>query len=96
MQLGAANTLQEFRRIINLLKDKYLPYHEGVLQWEETVEENSSNLALPPWLCQSYVRLSPEDHLKKVEEKNKKIEEDTVNVLLYYLCLLFICFLYLY
>lgn len=71
MQLGSANTLCEFKRIVNEIKNKYLPYHEGALIWENTVAENSQNLILPPWLCQSYVRIPPDEHIKLVEEKQK-------------------------
>lgn len=75
ISLGAANTLTEFKRIVNLIKDKYLPYHSGLIKWEQTIEDGTENLVLPPWLCQSYVRMSPEEHLKKVDEKQKETED---------------------
>nr|XP_022912179.1 tRNA-dihydrouridine(16/17) synthase [NAD(P)(+)]-like isoform X1 [Onthophagus taurus] len=74
IRLGAANTLDQFKCIVSELKDLYQPYHDGKLVWDETHEKGSFNLILPPWLCQPYVRLPPEEHLKKVEEK--KANED--------------------
>lgn len=68
MELGSANTMGEFRRIVNVLKSTYEHFHLGINSWAETTEKNSENLVLPPWLCQSYVRMDPEEHLRKVEE----------------------------
>lgn len=70
IQLGAANTLTEFKRIVNVIKDLYEPFHEGDKVWQDTTEPDSENLILPPWLCQPYVRACPEEHLKKVEENS--------------------------
>lgn len=75
IQLGAANTLDEFKRIVGELKKEYMPYHNGKLVWEHTTEPDTQNLILPPWLCQPYIRMLPEEHLKKVEEKKREIEE---------------------
>lgn len=74
IQLGAANTLTEFKRIVNELKHNYKPYHEGDICWCNNVEEDSQNLILPPWLCQPYIRILPEEHIKKVEHKRKEAE----------------------
>ncbi|KAJ3641872.1 hypothetical protein Zmor_028342 [Zophobas morio] len=74
IQLGAANNMGEFRRIINVIKDMYEPFHEGESLWTDTTEANCENLVLPPWLCQPYVRACPEEHLKKMEENSNKQE----------------------
>lgn len=36
------------------------------------------NLQLPPWLCKSNVRISPEEHLKKVEAAISRRAEEKV------------------
>ncbi|KAJ8951705.1 hypothetical protein NQ314_007646 [Rhamnusium bicolor] len=77
IRLGAANTMEQFKVIVNELKDMYTPYHEGFKKWEETTEHDSQNLILPPWLCQSYVRDTPENHIKKVEEQRKDFAVNT-------------------
>lgn len=75
IKLGSASSLTDFAKVASELKERYSPYHEGKILWTATTESDSCNLILPPWLCQSYIRIPPEEHLKKVEEKNKQIEE---------------------
>ncbi|RZB40920.1 tRNA-dihydrouridine(16/17) synthase [NAD(P)(+)]-like [Asbolus verrucosus] len=74
IQLGAANNMGEFRRIIIVIKNMYEPFHEGRSLWKDTTEPDTENLTLPPWLCQPYVRECPEEHLKRVEEKSQNQE----------------------
>lgn len=62
--------MESFKSVVNALKDRYLPYHEGRSSWQE--ERSDYNLKLPPWLCQPYVRNSPEEYAQKLE--TKKIE----------------------
>ena len=69
INLGAANNLNTFKKIIVQLKDMYLPYYEGKIIWDNTVEDDTQNLVLPPWLCQGYIRAPPEEHLRKIREK---------------------------
>ncbi|XP_060520134.1 tRNA-dihydrouridine(16/17) synthase [NAD(P)(+)]-like [Cylas formicarius] len=69
IELGAANTMKQFREIVKKIQGLYEQYHNGVKLWEKTTHSGTSNLALPPWLCQPYVREDPEDHLKKISEK---------------------------
>lgn len=75
IQLGETNTLATFKSITHQIKDKYEPFHLGKLTWSDTTEPNTQNLVLPPWLCQPYVRMQPEQHIKLVEEKRKEPEK---------------------
>ncbi|KAF7282484.1 hypothetical protein GWI33_002629 [Rhynchophorus ferrugineus] len=75
IELGAANTLDQFKNIVNKIKCLYEPYHRGDKNWEFTVEPETYNLVLPPWLCQPYVRETPENHVKKIEDKVKEAEK---------------------
>lgn len=68
--------MASFRHVVESLRDRYLPYHEGNRLWCE--EKSDYNLNLPPWLCQPYVRDSPQEHIEKVEAK--KIEMEKVSV----------------
>ncbi|CAB0019259.1 unnamed protein product [Nesidiocoris tenuis] len=63
--------LEDFRKSVIVLRERYLPYHDGVIPWNH---EPDYNLSLPPWLCQSYFRMSPEDHIKKMEMLKKAAE----------------------
>ncbi|XP_018322803.1 tRNA-dihydrouridine(16/17) synthase [NAD(P)(+)]-like [Agrilus planipennis] len=78
INLGAANTMNDFRKIVNIIIAIYKPFHEGRQIWTKTVEENSMNLILPPWICQPYIRSSPQEHLNKLKqcEKEAKTLED--------------------
>jgi len=79
MELGAANTLDQFINITNQIKLMYERYHLGIKAWEHTVETDSQNLVLPPWLCQPYVRDSPENHVKRVEVKREEAEKNLID-----------------
>lgn len=84
IRLGEANSLGLFSQIVEELKNKYLPFHQGLEVWPFTTEEGSQNLILPPWLCQSYVRRNVEDHKKKVEE-NSESEDISVSKMITFL-----------
>ncbi|CAD1470330.1 unnamed protein product [Heterotrigona itama] len=63
--LARNSTMESFRNVVCALKDRYLPYHEGRLIWQEEISDY--NLKLPPWLCQPYVRHFSEENIQKLE-----------------------------
>ncbi|XP_043479123.1 tRNA-dihydrouridine(16/17) synthase [NAD(P)(+)]-like [Leptopilina heterotoma] len=73
--LAEQSSMESFRKVVEILKDRYSPYHEGQLSWPE--ERTDHDLVLPPWLCQPYVRDPPEIHQNKVEAKKIEMENGT-------------------
>lgn len=67
--------MESFRSVVYSLRDRYLPYHEGRLTWQE--ETADYNMKLPPWLCQPYVRTTPEEHVQRLE--SEKVEMRNLN-----------------
>jgi tRNA-dihydrouridine synthase 1 len=72
--MATSHTVQDFRKVVVDLKEKYQPFHEGLKDWNEEIvnahsvaSNNTYNLHLPPWLCQPYLRMAPEDHIQKLE-----------------------------
>lgn len=71
--------MQQFRDIVNELKEIYNPYHKGLKKWESTTETDSQNIILPPWLCQPYVRASPDQSMKEDSAEDIKVGRHKVN-----------------
>lgn len=69
--IGQCNA--DFRIGIAEIKDRYKPYHDGEKPYLPEVEitEGDYNLRIPPWICQSYVRAPPDEHIKKLELHEK-------------------------
>lgn len=68
----------EFREIAKYLREKYEPFHEGYSTWDGEPDENhvpDYNLTIPPWICQPYYRIPPEEHIQKMEECQKLAEK---------------------
>ncbi|CAH1404559.1 unnamed protein product [Nezara viridula] len=69
-EIAKGSSVEEFRNAVLKLQDSYLPIHEGQQPWNETY--SSYDLYLPPWICQPYVRMPPDEHIKKMAEKEKE------------------------
>ena len=71
--------LEDFRRAVVGLRERYLPFHTGDSEFELPEELEIFNLDHPPWICQPYVRPAPEVYLEKMrkiaEEEKKEREE---------------------
>ena len=71
--------LEDFRRAVVGLRERYLPFHTGDSEFELPEELEIFNLDHPPWICQPYVRPAPEIYLEKMrkiaEEEKKEREE---------------------
>ncbi|KOB65216.1 T-diRNAhydrouridine synthase [Operophtera brumata] len=59
--LATGQNLDDFKQVCGNIREKYLPYHEGQKQC-------GFDLILPPWICQPYVRMSPENYTYKMEQ----------------------------
>lgn len=77
-KMAISGTKTEFREIVNHLKEKYEPFHEGHSTWDGEPDVNNTpdyNLKIPPWICQPYYRMPPEEHLQKLEDIQKSIDK---------------------
>lgn len=77
--MALAHSNDEFRAVVNRLAEKYKPIHEGTLTWYGESDSDESevydcNLKIPPWICQPYYRLPPEEHKQLIEEKARLAE----------------------
>lgn len=71
VRLAVHSSMESFKIVVDRLRERYLPYHEGKLVWRIECDDADYNLKLPPWLCQSYVRSSPEEHMNKIQAKQE-------------------------
>lgn len=72
-EIAKGSSVEEFKNAISKLKDRYLPVHEGRVLYEEC--KTNYDLHLPPWICQPYVRIPPEEHIQKMAQKAKESQE---------------------
>nr|XP_016938976.1 tRNA-dihydrouridine(16/17) synthase [NAD(P)(+)]-like isoform X1 [Drosophila suzukii] len=76
--LATANQLVQFQTVVQQVQAKYEPFHKGEVPYElEEMAAGSEEEKLPlaPWLCQPYIRASPESHRQKIAEKVREAED---------------------
>ncbi|KAI8034933.1 tRNA-dihydrouridine(16/17) synthase [NAD(P)(+)]-like [Drosophila gunungcola] len=70
--LATANQLVQFQTVVQEIQAKYEPFHKGEVPYEPeemAAGSEEDKLPLAPWLCQPYIRASPESHRQKIAEK---------------------------
>lgn len=75
--MATSYTIEAFREVVNVLAEKYRPCHEGSALWDEELADDEVpdyNLKIPPWICQPYYRLPPDEHKQKLEVKQREAE----------------------
>ncbi|CAH2073817.1 unnamed protein product, partial [Iphiclides podalirius] len=72
--LATAQNLDDFRQVCIKIRDKYSVFHEGTINFldDDAITRQGYDLILPPWICQPYVRISPEEHTQKMELLSKQ------------------------
>ncbi|KAH8352402.1 hypothetical protein KR084_003946 [Drosophila pseudotakahashii] len=75
--LATANQLEQFQAVVQQVQAKYEPFHKNELPYEpeEWAAGSEEDLPLDPWLCQPYIRASPESHRQKIAEKVREAED---------------------
>lgn len=77
--MASSMTIEAFREVVNSLRNKYLPFHEGEAVWDGEPTEDfvpDYNLTIPPWICQPYYRPPPAEHKQMLEVKMKAAEQN--------------------
>ncbi|CAH2086423.1 unnamed protein product [Euphydryas editha] len=72
--LATAQNLEDFKKVCIKIRNKYLLFHQGEAYFDnnEGITRIAFNLILPPWICQPYVRISPEEHTEKMERLSRE------------------------
>uniref|UniRef100_A0A0N7ZBR3 tRNA-dihydrouridine(16/17) synthase [NAD(P)(+)] n=2 Tax=Scylla olivacea TaxID=85551 RepID=A0A0N7ZBR3_SCYOL len=71
-RLSKTSRVEDMIGVVEALRDRMSPYHTGEKAWEPDPASEQARLPMPPWLCQPYVRIPPEEHLKKVQESQQR------------------------
>lgn len=74
-RLSKTSTATEMVEVVEMLKERMEPYSTGERPWTPEPDSDQTRLPFPPWLCQPYVRIPPEQHLKKIKESQKRALE---------------------
>jgi len=79
--IAKGQSVAEFRSAAEQLRERYGPYARGEQEWAAPPEVELFKLKFPPWICQPYVRIPPDEYIDKMkkikeEEAGKRKEEE--------------------
>jgi len=81
--IAKSHSLDEFREAVEKVRDRYIMYQQGDMEFTEPEELELFNLKHPVWICQPYVRPPPDVYLEKMRmlaEKERKEREELVKL----------------
>lgn len=67
--IATAQKLTDFRDAVHQLQRIFQPYHDGQVRFDDAPATSTFDVQLPPWMCQPYIRLEPEEHKRVLAEK---------------------------
>jgi len=73
--IAKTSQMEGFREAVVKLKERYIDYHTGAKKYDNEEEMVRLNIKLPPWICQPYVRQSPDEYklkMAKITEVQQK------------------------
>ena len=68
--MAVSHQPNEFRAVVKKLENDFMKHHQG-LETFHNEKNDSSNLNLPPWICQPYIRMEPDEHKRVIAEKDR-------------------------
>jgi len=77
--IAKTSELSQFREAVVKLKERYIDYYLGTKEYSNEEQQARLNIKLPPWICQPYVRQSPEEYkakMAKIREEQAKTGAD--------------------
>lgn len=74
-RLSKTSTADEMMVVVKDLRERMTPYCTGDKPWTPDPGSDQARLPMPPWLCQPYVRIPPEEHLRKIQESQRRAQE---------------------
>ena len=77
--LAKASSADQLRTVVQNIEECFQPYHSGAEVWSPPSDHSISKLPFPPWLCQPYVRLPPEEYIEKMKTISSQMKRAREN-----------------
>ena len=77
--IAKSHSLEEFRSAVEMVRDRYIMYQEGDIEFTQPEELELFQLKYPVWICQPYVRPPPDVYLEKMRklaEEERRVREE--------------------